>query len=557
MIKNIFYLVFFLLSLEISSQEEIVSSKSWQEDLLFLQNTVNNNYSFLFKKINKDSWNSHVDSLYNEIPSLSDHEIILGLTKIVSLFKYGHTRIDINNASVVIDDPVKFHQIPINLYYFKDGIYIEGASNKYKKLIGAKVKMIEGKEVEEVIRLINPIIPAENSQFSKAELPMYMRIPEVLHSQRIINEYKEEINYNLELDGKTFNQKFISTIEQKLPIKFGLVDNYEGWSNGLNTNTLPIYLKNKNKNYSFEYITKNKVIYIQQNKMKNEKSSDAESITEFYNRVSDFIESNDIDRLILDLRFNGGGSSSNIIPIIRTIIKSNKIDQLGKLYVIIGRRTFSASQNLVNELKKYTNAVFVGEPTAANINFYGDTNRIELPNSKISVFLSFAWWQSQPEWRDGPWVAPELFIQSTYGEYSLGIDPILEKAINYPEDGFGINPENYIKNAITNSGIEKFNGEFKKIYEDDTYKFIDFERTLNRVGYDLLIKNLALAINIFELNTEYFPKSSNAWNSLGEVYIKANNKQEATKALVNSIKFDPNGRIGKYSQKLLDQINNN
>lgn len=121
--KNIFYLVFFLLSFKISSQET-TSSKNWQEDLLFLQNTVNNNYSFLFKKINNESWNSHIDLLYHKIPSLSNHEVIVEITKIISLFKYGHTRIDINNASVVIDDPVKFHQIPINLYHFKDGIYI-------------------------------------------------------------------------------------------------------------------------------------------------------------------------------------------------------------------------------------------------------------------------------------------------------------------------------------------------------------------------------------------------------------------------------------------------
>ena len=43
------------------------------------------------------------------------------------------------------------------------------------------------------------------------------------------------------------------------------------------------------------------------------------------------------------------------------------------MFVIIGRRTFSACQNLVNELDNYTNAIFIGEPTAENINFYGDT----------------------------------------------------------------------------------------------------------------------------------------------------------------------------------------
>ena len=45
----------------------------------------------------------------------------------------------------------------------------------------------------------------------------------------------------------------------------------------------------------------------------------------------------------------------------------------GHLFVIIGRRTFSAAQNTVNMIEKNTNATFVGEPTGSRPNFVGES----------------------------------------------------------------------------------------------------------------------------------------------------------------------------------------
>ena len=46
----------------------------------------------------------------------------------------------------------------------------------------------------------------------------------------------------------------------------------------------------------------------------------------------------------------------------------------GKFVVIIGRRTFSAAQNLATRLDLKTNAVFVGEATGSKPNHYGETH---------------------------------------------------------------------------------------------------------------------------------------------------------------------------------------
>jgi hypothetical protein len=88
------------------------------------------------------------------------------------------------------------------------------------------------------------------------------------------------------------------------------------------------------------------------------------------------------------MRLNRGGNNSLNRPLLLNIIKSAKIDQKGKLFAIVGRSTFSAAQNMVNDLERFTNTIFVGEPSGSKLNHYGDSRRITLPNSGMTVRVS-------------------------------------------------------------------------------------------------------------------------------------------------------------------------
>ena len=61
--------------------------------------------------------------------------------------------------------------------------------------------------------------------------------------------------------------------------------------------------------------------------------------------------------------------------------------------MIIGRNTFSAAMMFALDLEKHTNAIFVGEPTGARPNHYGDSRRMQLPGSGLTVRVSTLYWQ--------------------------------------------------------------------------------------------------------------------------------------------------------------------
>ena len=72
------------------------------------------------------------------------------------------------------------------------------------------------------------------------------------------------------------------------------------------------------------------------------------------------------------------------------------------------------------------------------------------------------------------------------------------------------------------------------------------ENNMNMIGYHLMADGkYADAIKVFQLNTKAFPKSANAFDSLGEGYMKAGNKNEAIANYKKSLDMDPSNHNAK------------
>ncbi len=528
------------------SSQSILTASDWQSDLKFLQQTVHKEYPFLFKKVTAEKFDSAVERLYREIPSLQPHEILSGYTRIVALFKYGHTDIGWRES------PVKYHVAPINFYWFSDGVYAEGSITKYAPLIGAKLISVEGMPIKNVLEAIKQLVPVENDQYFKAYGLDYLLIPEALHSQHVTKELKTTITYGFEKNGKLFDMAVTALDTFRLPRAYGFVSRRADCLSVRDSSKTPPYLKNLDKIYYYEYLPDTKTVYVRHSQIQDEPK---EAIPAFYKKVFEFIDKNDVDRLVLDVRLNGGGNNYKNKPIVTGIIECKKINKPGKLFVIIGRRTFSACQNLVNELSNYTNALFVGEPTAENINFYGDNRKVVLPKSKIPVFLSFAWWQDKPQWENGAWLAPQLAVDMSLEDYKSNKDPLLDACLNFSDKETFIDPMVHLRELFMAGKKEEVETEAKRMSADPRYRYIDFEDKLNQSGYNLVnAKQMESAIFIFELNTKLYPKSANAWDSLGEAFWKTNQTDKAIECYQKAIDLDPDGETGKNAKAILNQI---
>lgn len=139
-----------------------------------------------------------------------------------------------------------------------------------------------------------------------------------------------------------------------------------------------------------------------------------------YDTLFKEIKNQKSNRIIIDLRTNGGGSSTVLEPFIEMIKNYNL-----KIFVLIGRATFSSAIMNAIKLKRETKAILVGETTAGTINHYGEVRSFNLPNTKLQVNYSTRYWEN---WKghDGPLV-PEVKIGKNLSDLLKGND----KTLNY------------------------------------------------------------------------------------------------------------------------------
>jgi tetratricopeptide (TPR) repeat protein len=295
----------------------------------------------------------------------------------------------------------------------------------------------------------------------------------------------------------------------------------------------PLYLKHPDNLYWFEYLADSKTIYVQYNAVQNKQD---ESIEDFAKRLFAFVQSNQVERFILDMRNNGGGNNYLNRPLLLGIIKS-KIDERGKLFTIIGRRTFSAAQSFVNELDKYTNTFFVGEPTSEAVNHFGDPVRFDLPKSGLTIRASSLWWQIMDPRDRRQWTAPHIAAELTSEDYRTNTDPALKAIMSFvPKMELG----EALSQALLANDIALAKKRFWDAKNDPVNAYVGIEESVNTFGYRLMeTGRLAQAIEIFKLNVEAYPQSANTYDSLGEAYMKAGNIMLAIKNYEKAIELDP------------------
>ena len=527
-----------------------LSPAQWREDLRFLQQTIHKDYAHLFVKTEAQAFDNAVERLYAQIPNLDTHEIRVGLARLVASFKYGHTQIPYGTTAT-------HGIIPVNLYQFEDDIYIEGVHKTHEKALGAKVLKIGETTISKALELIYPVVPVENAQYFKAYGLRFLMTPEVLHAQGVIPTLSETVTWTLEKDGKVFEHTFNTIALEDKPRMFNITLPTDTWLTARNTETTPLYLKHYGeKLFYFEYLEDSKTLYVRQSSVFDDVD---ETLKQFYARLFTFIDTHTVDKLIYDVRLNGGGNNYNNLPLIKGLLARPHLNKKGHFYFIIGRETYSACQNLTNEITRYTEAILVGEPTSENINFYGDSRPVVLPNSQITAYLSYLWWQDMPALENAPATVPSIPVTMSFEAYVNNEDPVLEAALHFDAEGFIPKPIAYIVNLYVSGQIQTMTETIPKLVKNPRYAFCDFETELNKIGNILLQtgrkEQVQASVQVFTMVSQLFPQSALTCKNLGLAYLQLEDIDAAKQFFRKSITLDKKGSIAKIAKALLAKLN--
>ena len=399
--------------------------EGWRYDLQLLAREVKRKAYPTFRGAKEAEFNTAVKKLNDTIPNLTDAQVIVELSKLMRIVGDGHSGL------LGANRPEFVQTLPVQFYLFEEGLFIIAADPKYKDLLGAQVLKFGSRTIDEIVKGLDPIINRDSSEiWIKQVAPYRMRHLPLLHALGLIPDSQK-----VELAVRTAGgkeQTVTLAADTTQPNIWNVKPNPPTWVNLPQTlpAPVPLYLKNPSAPYWFEYLAGNKTIYFQFNSVRNDPK---ERLAAFSERLFKFVNENDVEKLVIDLRWNNGGNTGLLSPLVQGLIKNEKINQRGKLFVIIGRRVFSAAQNAATFFERDTNATFVGEPTGSSPNFVGEEDPFVMPYSKIAANVSDLLWQSAYPQDRRTWIAPQIYLPPTFKAYSTNRDAPLEAILAYGE----------------------------------------------------------------------------------------------------------------------------
>ena len=392
--------------------------EGWRTDLALLAREVKRKgyAQGITRALPLKDFNDSVRKLNDAVPQLSDGQILVGMMKLLRSLGDGHTGILRPPAQ-----PDYALALPLQFYLFKEGLFIIGADPPYKDLLGAQVVRFGGRSIEEIMSALDPVISRDNDLWPSQVAPYRMRSLPLLNALGVASDI-HKISLDI-VDARGNRRSTVVEADASNPeIWNQFPASWLTYAQTLGT-PLPLYLKNTTSNYWFEYDPASKVVYFQFNRVLNDAN---ESLAAFSERLFRFINEHDVSRLVIDMRWNNGGNTFLSRTLVNRIIRSDKVNQPGKLFVIIGRRTFSAAQNTATFFERYTNAIFVGEPTGSSPNFVGEETPFSLPYSKILANVSDLYWESSWPQDHRRWIAPQIYVPPTFAAYRANRDLALE-----------------------------------------------------------------------------------------------------------------------------------
>ena len=340
--------------------------------------------------------------------------------RLVACVQDGHS-----NLFPITPGKTYFHYLPFSIDLFKDGLFVTSAKEEYQHLVGAKILKAGYKTAEEFLEESYQYIGADNLMQKQAMFGLITRISEFYKMASISNDIAS-IPFLFELENGEQQWVNINGSEPTPAFSPHPLDQHMYHPEGNNKG----HKAPAKKNYWFEYQKEHKQVYFQYNQV--EDHPHGESLAEFSERLFKFIEKENVERLIIDVRHNSGGNNFLNIPVVTGVLAAAKINQKGKLFTLIGRNTFSAAMNFASEMEKYTQTLFVGEPTGSSPNNYGEHNGFRLPYSGLYGSYSSLYFQGGRDSNDKrPWIAPDILAIPTYEEYKQGHDPAIESILDY------------------------------------------------------------------------------------------------------------------------------
>jgi hypothetical protein len=313
---------------------------------------------------------------------------------------------------------------PIDLYLFREGLFIRDASPQHPDLIGCRVLRIGPRSTELALAAARPLCSVDNEMGYRFEAPLLLVQPSVAR-ELSLSDPSGKLPLTI-LDPQGIERQVL--LEPGSPLGGNPFQWLAGRGNPESTEPLPRYLAGVTEPFWYEWVEDQRLVYFQWNAIEETSSR---NFADFCAELFDSIERNNAEVLVIDLRHNGGGNNQLLKPFMHGLIRCDRINRPDRLFAIVGRRTASAAMNAAAMLEQESQAIIVGEPTGSSPNHVGEPVVLQLPCTKTQVFISTLFWQNSTAGDGRTWIAPRIVAEPTWAAHQANRDPAMDAICQY------------------------------------------------------------------------------------------------------------------------------
>jgi hypothetical protein len=426
----------------VSPETPIFTAEQYRADLAYLRDVwAPQDKSFSSQQHVR--FTQAVDDALAHADQMDFPDFWIRIAKAVALSGNGHT--------AVYSHP--FTKLPVQAWWFSDGLYIVRAKPDLGHLLGARIEKIGTVTAEQALARVAPLISG-NAQRVRALSPDLLETPLILHRLKIsADPAATEITLRLR-DGtlrriRLEAQSAADPAEARwdywgvlIPGNAAQAGDWRHVLDGIAPRS-PAYDPAIDLSTSWLGADR-RILYVRSNQIAGIDGNDETFQSKFYRIINNDVLQGKPRAVIVDLRLNSGGNYFNTIPYAKPLLALLPGD--AKVFVLVDSTTFSAALVTAALLKSEggTRVALVGSAMGDNDHFFAEGRSVELPNTKLLVGpasgyqdwsngcadLNLCYW---PNVVYGPRqhvsLVPEIPIDVSFSEYASGRDPVLEAAL--------------------------------------------------------------------------------------------------------------------------------
>jgi len=344
---------------------DAMTPEAWKSDLDELDSGLRRLHgATMFHGVSEADFTVALERAKSRADTATNDEMLVELYRLLALVGEGHTSV---NATQDLT-------FPVQIRWYPEGVYVVYGPSDRADLLGRRVLSVGGLSVPELEAAIDPLVSAD------LEAGKPVARPSIVSNVRLMRGLGLAPNDELALEVEGLGVARIPALRRG--------EAFEGRSylQTLSQESLPISLRPKGVPYWYGLDESSGLLYLRYDVC----DSRAEPV---FAEVLEHLREGRAERLVLDLRWNGGGNSAPGTEFARAVSRIPSINREGSLYVFIGPRTFSSAMMNAMDFRAHTRAILAGESLVEPAGHYGEVRRFELPESGLVIGTSTRFWE--------------------------------------------------------------------------------------------------------------------------------------------------------------------